>query len=192
MSIKIVDEAALETDVEYRFRYVKDFVGLTSSDVETIREFSHLLHEKMPQLADSLLVKLLESDETMRFFVPTDTARSVRKSASSQKLTMDHPRILEIRKNIIEFLDQLISGDYDDAAFALKLDAIGATHAKPDRSDAKVPIMQINAMMGFLSDRLLAKIRSLGLPHDREVALIAALQKLIWIQMNMMVRHYVR
>lgn len=192
MSIKTVDEAALETDVVYRFRYVRDFVGLTSSDIEAIRESSQLLREKTPQLADSLLMKLMETDETMRFFVPTDAARNVRRSASSQKLTPDHPRVLEIRRNIIEFLDELVSGNYEDEAFARKLDEIGATHARTDRADAKVPIMQINAMMGFLSDRLMAKARSLGLPHDREVALITALQKMIWIQMNMMARHYVR
>ncbi len=53
-------------------------------------------------------------------------------------------------------------------------------------------MMHFNAMMGFLSDRLLAKARTLGLPHDREIALITALQKVIWIQMNMMARHYAR
>lgn len=192
MSIKIVDEAALETDVEYRFRYVKDFIGLTSADVEAIRESSQSLRDKMPQLADSLLMKLLESDESMRFFVPTDAARNVRKSANEQKLTLEHPRVLEIRRNIIDFLTELVSGNYDDAAFARKLDEIGAAHAVPDRSGTKVPMMQINAMMGFLSDRLMTKVRTLGLPHDREIALITALQKLIWIQMNMMVRYYVR
>lgn len=192
MSIKIVDEAALETDVEYRFRYVRNFVGLTASDVEAVRASSHLLREKMPQLADSLLTKLLETDETMRFFVPTDEARNARRSDSSQKLTLDHPRLLQIRQNVIQFLDQLVSGQYDEPTFAFELDKIGASHARADRADAKVPIMQINAMMGFLSDRLMAKARSLGLPHDREIALITALQKLIWIQMNMMVRHYVR
>ncbi|MBI1325655.1 hypothetical protein GC170_21025 [bacterium] len=192
MSIKIVDEAALEIDVEYRFRYVRDFVGLTSSDVEAVRESSHLLREKMPQLADALLTKLLETDESMRFFVPTDEARNSRRSANSQNLTQDHPRVLQIRQNVIQFLDELVSGQYDDPAFAFALDKIGATHARADRADAKVPMTQINAMMGFLSDRLIAKARSLGLPHDREIALITALQKLIWIQMNMMVRHYVR
>lgn len=192
MSIKFVDEAALETDVEYRFRYVRDFVGLTSSDVEAVRESSHLLREKMPELADSLLSRLLETDETMRFFVPTDTARNARWSASSQKLTSNHPRVLQIRQNIILFLEELVSGQYDDPAFAFELDKIGVSHARPDREDTKIPMMQINAMMGFLSDRMMAKARTLGLPHDREIALITALQKLIWIQMNMMVRHYVR
>jgi len=57
MPIRNVDEAALETDVVYRYRYVKEFVGFSASDVEAIRESSGLLREKIPQIADSLLSK---------------------------------------------------------------------------------------------------------------------------------------
>lgn len=192
MPIKIVDEAALETDVDYRFRYVRDFVGLTQADVDTIREASQEMRERLPQLADALLIKLMESEGTMQFFAPIADGRNQKSSARSQKLSLDHPRVAAIRRNLVEFLEELVSGEYDDASFARKLDAIGAIHANPDRADAKVPIFRINAMMGFLSDRLMAKARSLGLPHDREIALVTSLQKVIWIQMNMTTRHYVR
>ncbi len=119
MPIRIVDEAALETDVVYRFRYVREFVGLSASDVEAIRESSELLREKMPQVADSLLSKLLESDDSMRFFAPTDVGIIFRNTARSEDLTLDHPRVLEFRRIILELLEELVSGNYDDTSFAL-------------------------------------------------------------------------
>ncbi len=51
-------------------------------------------------------------------------------------------------------------------------------------------LVQMNALMGFVSDALIATILGMGLPRDREVATLRAFNKLLWVQNDLITRHY--
>ena len=190
MAIEKIDEDVLEADRDYRFRYVSRFVGFTDQDIDTIHASAGLLIPIMPAIADSFLNRLIDHEDTLRFFAPGSTWASALDTAKVPRPDLNQPHFQQIRVSLVRFLEELFGSDCRSPAFVRRLDEIGANHANAGEHDSRFTIYQINAMMGFLSDRLLSKVRTLGLPRDREIALITAVQKLMWIQMNMMTRHY--
>ena len=53
-----------------------------------------------------------------------------------------------------------------------------------------VPLVQMNALMGFVATALTATILSLGLERDTETRTVLAFEKLLWIQNDLISRHY--
>jgi hypothetical protein len=70
---------------------------------------------------------------------------------------------------------------------------VGKIHTPAAGSpDLDVPLVQMNALMGFVSDALTATILSLGLPREAEVRTLRAFNKLLWLQNDLITRHYQR
>jgi hypothetical protein len=71
------------------------------------------------------------------------------------------------------------------------LDMVGKMHTpKAGSKDLDVPLVQMNALMGFVSDALIATIEGLGLPIDVERKTTRAFNKLLWLQNDLITRHY--
>jgi hypothetical protein len=71
------------------------------------------------------------------------------------------------------------------------LDMVGKIHtAKAGNPDVVIPLVQMNALMGFVHDALIGLIFTLAAPECRRVALARALTKLLWIQSDLISRHY--
>ena len=68
---------------------------------------------------------------------------------------------------------------------------VGKMHTpKAGSKELNVPLVQMNALMGFVSDALVHTILNLNLPRPREVATLRAFNKLLWIQNDLITRHY--
>jgi len=52
--------------------------------------------------------------------------------------------------------------------------------------------VQMNALMGFVGDALIAVVLGLGLDRDAEVKTVRAFNKLLWVQNDLIARHYAR
>jgi protoglobin len=50
--------------------------------------------------------------------------------------------------------------------------------------------VQMNALMGFVSDALVSTILGLPLESTTKAATLRAFNKLLWLQNDMIVRHY--
>jgi len=79
---------------------------------------------------------------------------------------------------------------YDGKTVAY-LDMVGKMHT-PAAGSAMldVPLVQMNALMGFVSTALVSTILSLGLERETEVRTILAFNKLLWLQNDLITRHY--
>ena len=53
-----------------------------------------------------------------------------------------------------------------------------------------MPLVQMNALMGFVADALTATILGLGLDREKAVRTLRAFRKLLWIQNDLIARHY--
>ncbi|MFO0884218.1 MAG: protoglobin domain-containing protein [Pirellulales bacterium] len=74
---------------------------------------------------------------------------------------------------------------------AFLLDMVRKIHTpRASSTELDVPLVQMDALMGFVADALIATIASLGLPRDAELATLRAFNKLLWIQNDLIVRHY--
>jgi hypothetical protein len=102
----------------------------------------------------------------------------------------DH-QMIEFRKaHLARYLVALVTRDYDSKMIGY-LDMVGKMHTpKAGSEDLDVPLIQMNALLGFVSDALIGVILGLGLDRETEVRTVRAFNKLLWLQNDLITRHY--
>ena len=190
-SMKAVDEQRLESDLQYRYDYLAEFIGFDSEDVALIQASAPHLGPKIPQLVERTYQRLLSYDATARHFVPRQHGHEGEVPSTVEALNADHPQIQFRKDHLNRYFVQLIGRAYDHKMVQY-LDMVGkihTTHAGNKQID--VPLVQMNGLIGLLSDILLDVISEW--PLDQSVALrtARAFNKLLWIQNDFINRHYV-
>lgn len=188
--MKHIDEARLETDIGYRYEYLSDFMGFTPEDIETIHGAAEVLAPLVPGLVDAVYDKLFTYDATKRHFVPRQHGYEGELPQDAASLEQDH-EMIEFRKaHLRNYLVALVTREYD-GKFLGFLDIVGKIHTpKAGNPALDVPLVQMNALMGFVSDAFIATIVGLGLEPEAQAAALRAFNKLLWIQNDFIVRHY--
>jgi hypothetical protein len=185
-----IDERRLEWDLGYRFAYLADFIGFGPADIEAVHASAAALAPLVPGLVDAVYVKLFGYDSTKRHFVPRQFGYEGEVPASLESLTVDHPMIAFRKEHLGRYLANLVTRPYDSKMVGY-LDLVGKIHTpKAGSKELNVPLVQMNALMGFVADALLATIVGLRLDHETEVKTIRAFCKLLWIQNDLITRHY--
>lgn len=188
--MKHIDEGRLETDIGYRFEYLADFMGFSPEDIETIHGAAGALAPLVPGLVDAVYDRLFSFDSTKRHFVPRQHGYEGKVPESVEALEMSHEMIAFRKQHLTNYLVALVTRPYD-AKFVGYLDMVGKMHT-PEAGSAKldVPLVQMNALMGFVADAFIATIHGLGLEKEAEGKALRAFSKLLWIQNDFIVRHY--
>ena len=188
--MKKIDEPRLESDLGYRFGYLTEFMGLTSDDIAAIHGAAPHLAPLVPALVDAVYVKLFSYDATKRHFVPRQSGYEGDVPQSLEGLSLDH-EMIQFRKNHLgRYLAALVTKPYDGKMVEY-LDRVGKIHTpKAGSKDLDVPLVQMNALMGFVSDALISTILNLNLPREAEVKTLRAFNKLLWVQNDLITRHY--
>jgi len=185
-----IDEPQLENDLGYRFGYLVEFIGFTSDDIDTVHAAAPLLAPLVPTLVDAVYDKLHNYDATWRHFVPRQSGYDGEMPKDVASLTMDHPTIAFRKKHLGTYLAALVTKPYDGKMVEY-LDRVGKMHTpKLGSKELNVPLVQMNALMGFVSDALMATICGMNLPHEQQVRTLRAFNKLLWIQNDLITRHY--
>mgnify|MGYP006416375471 CR=1 FL=1 len=185
-----IDEGRLETDLEYRFSYLAGFMGFGEEDIAIIHGAAEVLGPIVPQLVDAVYDKLFSYDATKRHFVPRQSGYEGELPENIDALEQDHEQIEFRKQHLGRYLVALVTKPYDGKLVAY-LDMVGKIHTPKAGSKAlDVPLVQMNALMGFVADAFLATIASLGLDHDAEVRTQRAFSKLLWLQNDLINRHY--
>jgi len=139
---------------------------------------------------DAVYAKLRTYDATWRHFLTRNAGDDGPVAATLEELTPDHAAIQFRKQHLARDLVNLVSKPYD-LKMAQYLDMVGRIHTEQAGSpNVVVPLVQMNALMGFVADALTATIFSLGLPRDVEQTTLRAFQKLLWIQNDLINRHY--
>lgn len=185
-----IDEPRLESDTGYRFQYVAQFIGFGATDIEAIHAAAPLLAPIVPQLVDAVYEKLLSSPATRRHFVPRQHGYDGPLPALGATLTHEHPQIQFRKQHLARYLVRLVTGAYDNALIEY-LNLVGQIHTPQAGNPAlDVPLVQMNALLGFVASALLGVITSLGLDRGTELRTLLAFNKLLWIQNDLITRHY--
>ena len=188
--MKRIDEPKLETDLGYRFEYLAGFMGFGPDDVAAIHAAAPALAPLVPGLVDAVYDKLHTYTATWRHFLPRQYGYAGDVPADLAHLTPDHPQIAFRKQHLGRYLVTLVTKPYD-AKMAEYLDMVGKMHTdKAGSKQINVPLVQMNALMGFVADALAATILGLGLPRGQEVATLRAFGKLLWLQNDLITRHY--
>jgi hypothetical protein len=185
-----IDEQRLESDLGYRFNYVSEFVGFGPDDVAAIHGTAAVLGPLVPTLVDAVYEKLRRYDATWRHFLPRQFGYEGPVPANLDELTEDHELIRYRKAHLARYLTALVTKPYDQKTVAY-LDQVGKMHT-PNAGNAGivVPLVQMNALLGFVADALMNTILSLGLERSKETRTLRAFNKLLWLQNDLTNRHY--
>jgi hypothetical protein len=188
--MKHIDETRLEQDLGYRFGYLSEFMGFGEEDVQAIHGAAAAVAPLVPALVDAVYEKLFSFDSTRRHFVPRQHGYEGAVPGSLDEVTHQHELIQFRKKHLARYLATLVTKPYDGKMVAY-LDFVGKIHTpKAGSAELDVPLVQMNALLGFVSDALTASILQLGLPRDVEVRTLRAFNKLLWLQNDLINRHY--
>jgi hypothetical protein len=188
--MKHIEEDRLETDAGYRFEYLSEFLNFSTEDTAVIHAAAQHVAPLVPVLVDAVYVKLFSYDATRRPFLPRQAGYQGEVPASVESLTLDHEMIQLRKQHLARYLERLVTKPYD-ASMVKYLDMVGRIHtAEAGNPEITVPLVHMNALLGFVADALTGAIFGLGLPRETEIAAVRAFNKLLWIQNDLINRHY--
>jgi hypothetical protein len=188
--LQLIDEHRLERDLGYRFGYVADFMGFGPEDIDVIHGLAPYLAPLVPAVVDAVYVQLFRFDATKRHFLPRQLGYEGEVPQNLESLTLDHDQIKYRKAHLASYLEKLVTGAYD-AKMVNYLDFVGKIHTPEAGSkDIRVPLVQMNALMGFVSDALLATILGLEVDEVTKARALRAINKLLWLQNDLITRHY--
>ncbi len=189
-AFKRIDEAKLENDLSYRFGYLAEFMGFGPDDIKTIHAAAAHLAPIVPALVDAVYVKLFGYDATKRHFVPRQSGYTGEVPKDIEALTLDAEQIRFRKEHLANYLKKLVTANYDDKLVTY-LDMVGKIHTpKAGSKELNVPLVQMNALMGFVSDAIVNVILGLPLSAEDKAKTIRAFCKLLWLQNDLITRHY--
>ena len=93
-----IDESKLESDPEYRYEYLAEFVGFGADDVKLIQAAAPHIGPRIAQLVERTYEKLLSYDATARHFVPKQHGFEGDQPVDLAELDASHPQI-QFRKD---------------------------------------------------------------------------------------------
>jgi hypothetical protein len=188
--VKHIDEKKLESDVLYRVSYLSEFMGFEEADIKAIHGSAAHLASHVPGLVDAVYNKLFEYDATKRHFVPRQSEYEGAVPKDIQSLRQDHAMIQFRKQHLGRYLTALVTRPYD-GKMIMYLDMVGKIHTPQAGSPAlDVPLVQMNALLGFVADAITATVLNLGLDRETEVRSVRAFGKLLWLQNDLINRHY--
>ncbi len=185
-----IDEARLESDLGYRFHYLAQFMGFDTEDIQAIHGAAPVIAPLVPSLVDAVYKKLHRYDATWRHFLPRQSGYAGAVPQTLEQVTPDHEMIRYRKEHLARYLAALVTRPYDGKMVDY-LDMVGKMHTpKAGSEELNVPLVQMNALLGFVADALTATILSLGLDRALEAKTLRAFQKLLWLQNDLINRHY--
>ena len=190
MQIEQIDEPRLESDVLYRFDYLARFIGFCQDDIAAIGAAAPLLDPLVPALVDAVYDKLFSYDATKRHFVPRQSGYDGELPDSIESLSQEHEMIQFRKQHLGRYLRALVTRPYNEKMVQY-LNRVGEIHTpRAGSAELDVPLVQMNALMGFVADALTKTILDLQLDRETEVQTLRAFNKLLWIQNDLINRHY--
>jgi hypothetical protein len=185
-----INEHRLESDLGYRFHYLAEFMGFGPEDVAAIHGAAPAIAPLVPTLVNAVYDKLHQYDATWRHFLPRQFGYEGPVPSSLEEVTPDHEMIRYRKEHLGRYLAALVTKPYDGKMVGY-LDMVGKMHTpKAGSKELNVPLVQMNALIGFVSDAFISTILSLGLERAIEVRTLRAFNKLLWLQNDLINRHY--
>ena len=189
--MQTIDEPRLDTDPQYRYEFLAEFIGFGPDDAKAIQAFAPHLGPRIGELVEKTYEKLLSYDATARHFVPQQHGYDGDLPVDLTQIGSDHPQIRFRKDHLNRYFLQLIGRSYD-AKMVQYLDMVGKIHTpQAGNQDINVPLVQMNALIGLMSDMLLEAVAESPLDAAAALKVQRAFTKLLWIQNDFVQRHYV-
>lgn len=185
-----LDDKRLRDDAGYRFYYLSHFMDMTVRDIEAIRKSAELLVPMLPTIVEVIYTKLFQYDCTKKHFLFASEGYRGEVPFDMRDLHLDHPLMLYRRKHLEEYLEAILQSEWD-SNLVLYMDIIGAMHTShAGREEIDIPLVHMNAMMGFIHVALTDIIMSFSISDIDKHDMVIAYSKFLSIQHDFIARHY--
>lgn len=178
------------TNLETRIHYLHSFIDFSSKDIEALISGSKYIKALIPAVVNIVYKKLLQYDITARAFTTRSTSFE---GPMDVRLTEDSPHIMHRKMFMRAYLNKLCS-DPSRMEFWEYLDKVGMMHVGLGRAHPlHVEYIHLGMTLALIQDIMNEAILShprLALP--RKIAVIKALNKVIWIQNDLLAKWQVK
>ncbi|KAF5343956.1 hypothetical protein D9756_011567 [Leucocoprinus leucothites] len=185
-----------------RVEYIRDFINFDEKDAAALHAAKPYLAPLVPTVVDAVYLKLFEFTITAQSFVPRNTGYSGEVPTSAEDLNLDHPQI-KFRKDFLAgYVAKLVTMDYADIKTWEYLDKVGRMHTGVEDSGFKhrakkpglrVEYVHVGLLLGFVGDILISAVMEHAeLDSSTKLAVIKAVNKILWLQNDLFARHYVK
>ncbi|CAI7628166.1 unnamed protein product [Penicillium pancosmium] len=188
---KHIDRKAIHTSLEERIKYLHDFLEFGSADIEALASGAKYIKQLIPAVVNLVYKKLLQYDITSRAFHTRTTANE--DELEEDYLHEETPQI-QRRKMFLRWYLIRLCQDPTSMEFWRYLNKVGMMHSGQERMHAlNIEYVHISVCMGYIQDIFLEALMSH--PHlslRRKIALVRAVNKILWIQNDLFAKWRVR
>ncbi|KAJ2710947.1 hypothetical protein H4R19_003492 [Coemansia spiralis] len=192
--MKTIDRDRLYTDLDYRFKYVSEFINFTNEDQALIRKSAPVVAGAVPAIVEAVYSKLSNYDITWTPFSKDQDGLKVGSNVSLDQVTMES-EVIVFRKTILaKYLKKLVSAEWN-SSYLRYLDWVGHIHTSTPakQSTINVEYIHCSALLGYVSGVVVSTLQTAGdWDQSTRDAIINAFNKFFWIQNDMFARHYVK
>jgi hypothetical protein len=186
-------------DLRSRIQYLHRVIGFTASDAATLHAAKDVVAPLVPVVVDAVYQKLLSFDITAKSFVPRPSGYTEETPTKLSELSLEHPH-LKLRRNFLtQYMVKLVTMDYSKMESWEYLDKIGLMHTgkagfahRVGKPPLRVEYIHLSLILGYVEDMLInAVITHPDLDIATKSAVVRAANKIIWIQSDLIARHYI-
>jgi hypothetical protein len=190
VDMRYVNEQLVAHNVEYRVSFLCHFMGLGPEDFLALHQASPLIIPRIPDIVHAVYERLLAYECTRRHFMQRQHGTENLTQDESQIPGLEDDVIKFRQKHLAEYLAKILTSPYDEKLL-LYLDWVGKIHtAHAGNPQIVIPLVEVNALFGYLSDLIVDLVCSLPLELEHRTRLTKALLKILWIQSDLFNRHY--
>ncbi|KAK5991551.1 hypothetical protein PT974_09835 [Cladobotryum mycophilum] len=188
--MKHIQREDLYTNLEIRIQYLHSFLDFSSRDIEALITGSKYIKALIPAVVNIVYKKLLQYDITARAFTTRSTSFD---GPLDEAPDENSPQILHRKMFLRAYLTKLCS-DPSKMEFWEYLDKVGMMHVGLGRNHPlHIEYVHLGVCLGFIQDIMTQAILSHPrLPMPRKIALVTALNKVIWVQNDLMAKWHVK
>lgn len=185
-----ISRKELYTNLEARVQYLHSFLDFSSNDIEALILGGKYIRALIPAVVNIVYKKLLQYDITARAF---ETRSTSYEGPLTGDLNENSPQILHRKMFLRGYLQKLCS-DPSKMEFWEYFDKVGMMHVGQGRvHPLHVEYIHIGICLAFMQDVLTEALLSHPrLKMDRKVALVKAVNKVLWIQNDLFAKWYTR
>ncbi|KAF3394570.1 hypothetical protein F1880_005133 [Penicillium rolfsii] len=190
---KHIDRKAIYVSLEERIKYLHDFLDFNSADIEALHSGSKYLKQLIPAVVNLVYKKVLQYDITSRAFHTRSTADETTPEPDQEWLDEDAPKI-QRRKMFLRWYLAKLCQDPASPDFWRYLSKVGMMHSGQERAHPlNIEFIHMNACVGYMQDIFVEALLSHPqLSLRRKIALVRAVNKILWIQNDLFAKWRVR
>ncbi|KAG8917176.1 hypothetical protein FRC01_002621 [Tulasnella sp. 417] len=191
----VVSKEAIRTSLHARVSYLVSFIGFTSADAEALQAVAPHIRPHLPGVAEAMYNKMWSYDVTRQSLTKPNNPH-IPKNAD---LAQARERMRYMTSFQGHWLLKIFIADWEDLSTFAYFDRVGISHIgesafrhRGERGTYQVDYVHIGALLGHIHDLLNQAILQLEqLTLEEKTRAISALTKAIWIQNDLIARHYV-